>query len=1190
MIKRRLFCRFEIIFYFPLFLTFILGGTFWQPAAALSEGGGYARSLTRLDLYPNIETVGVVVSGTGLPQTAVLMYRSSNDPNWHAGHPLTRIDDGRLVGSLFGLSASTTYEVKVVDGSSEIAGSTTTQPEELLYVPSRVIYVKADALPGGDGSLSAPYKTIQEGVNHATAGTQVLVADGIYREAVVFPASGSPGNWIQVKAQGSGAILDGSTNLANNTWKPHPSKRNVWFTKIPNPITYLGRDQKRFYAYDDLSRLLQGEGHGGVQIGEGWYFEPTTSNLYVRSVNDPSSYAWQLPRLNQAFEADGRDWLWVEGFEIRFYGAWLNGQGMYVKNSSHVVIRRNKIHNTQLGIFIDWTGGDDRGNDTRIEYNEIYDPPVNEWPWASVKGSSMEGTAIVLRGHIGAIVRGNELHNVFNGIYTGSSASLENPGIAFDADIYNNRIHHVGDDGLEPEGACINQRFRDNTVDTALVGISIAPVTQGPTWVLRSTFTNYTGTSIKWDRNSDGIVLIYHNTSWTNAPGLNAMSMIQPVHNSVMRNNIFQGNGYAFEEPFSGSTGHDWNYNDWYTTRGTSGPHFKWENINYLSVAALCTATGLECNGYEDAPGLTNPAGGDLTLLSSSPNVDRGILIPGINENFSGNAPDVGAYELVTDASPVVTAIVRLDPSPTSAGIVNFTVTFSEAVTGVDTVVPFGDFVLVTSPGITGASVEGVTLTTGTTYTVTVNTGSGAGTLGLNLVDDDSIVDDAGSPLAGIGAGNGNFTGEAYHVNKGLTVVTGIERIDPDHTSLGSVRFSVKFSGNVGGVTADDFLLLPENISGATVVDVAGAGAEYIVTVNTGTGDGTLRLDLVDNDSIRDSSNNPLGGSGAGNGNFTTGETYKINKNPPLVTSILRADPNPTNAGSVRFLVAFSETVAGVDAGDFVATVTGGIAEAVITQVNGSGNTYAITVATGTGDGNLRLDLIDNDSIVDPLGLELGGQGTGNGNFVTGEAYTLNRPVVTLQTASFRSNGGNDGWILESGENSNTGGTKNSSAGTFNLGDDAQDRQYRAILHFPTSSLPDTAVITQVILVIRKQALTGTDPFTTHQNILIDIRKGPFGSLGPFGISALQVKDFQAPADILAAGTIINNPVGDTYWGLLDGSANQFINLKGITQFRLMFQLDDNDDMDNDYFSFFSGDYKVLSDRPQLQVEYYLPR
>ena len=203
--------------------------------------------------------------------------------------------------------------------------------------------------------------------------------------------------------------------------------------------------------------------------------------------------------------------------------------------------------------------------------------------------------------------------------------------------------------------------------------------------------------------------------------------------------------------------------------------HFKWENVPYDTIAKLCAATGLECKGYEDSPGLSNPGGGDFTLLSSSPNIDRGVVIPGINDQFSGNAPDVGAFEFVVDSPPKVLSIVRADPNPTSAASVNFTVTFSEPVTGVDVLAPFNDFGLITSPGITGASITSVTSVSGTTYTVGVNTGFGNGTIRLDLVDDDSIVDTTSNPLGGAGAGNGNFSaGEFYTIEKGLPTVAGI--------------------------------------------------------------------------------------------------------------------------------------------------------------------------------------------------------------------------------------------------------------------------------------------------------------------------------------------------------------------------------------------------------------------------------
>src|SRR6185503_12185102 len=76
-------------------------------------------------------------------------------------------------------------------------------------------------------------------------------------------------------------------------------------------------------------------------------------------------------------------------------------------------------------------------------------------------------------------------------------------------------------------------------------------------------------------------------------------------------------------------------------------------------------------------------------------------------------------------------------------------------------------------------------------------------------------------------------------------------------------------------------------------------------------------------------------------------------------------------------------------------------------------------------------------------------------------AYELE---MTVTTSTFASNGSQDGWILESFETSGVGGTKNNIATTVRVGDDAANKQYRAILSFDTSSLPDNAIITSATL------------------------------------------------------------------------------------------------------------------------------
>ncbi len=124
---------------------------------------------------------------------------------------------------------------------------------------------------------------------------------------------------------------------------------------------------------------------------------------------------------------------------------------------------------------------------------------------------------------------------------------------------------------------------------------------------------------------------------------------------------------------------------------------------------------------------------------------------------------------------------------------------------------------------------------------------------------------------------------------------------------------------------------------------------------------------------------------------------------PPRVLSIQRANANPTNAASVDFTVNFSEPVTGVDASDFQIS-TSGVSGSVMSGIGGSGSVYTATVNTGTGNGTIRLDLIDDDSILDSQSHPLGGAGTGNGNFTSGETYTVVKSNVAPTDISLSNN------------------------------------------------------------------------------------------------------------------------------------------------------------------------------------------
>ena len=237
---------------------------------------------------------------------------------------------------------------------------------------------------------------------------------------------------------------------------------------------------------------------------------------------------------------------------------------------------------------------------------------------------------------------------------------------------------------------------------------------------------------------------------------------------------------------------------------------------------------------------------------------------------------------LVDSTAPTVSSITRNSSNPSNAASVSWTVTFSEAVTGVDT----ADFALAAS-GPTGTSISTVT-GSGTTYTVTASAGTGDGTLGLNLVDDDSITDAVTNKLGGTGTGNGNLTGQTYTFDKTAPAVSSINRTSASPTNATSVGWTVTFSETVTGVGTTDFAIAATGPTGTSISTVTGSGTTYTVTASSGTGSGTLGLNLVDDDTITDAVTNKLGGTGIGNGGFT-GQTYTIDKTAPAAPTAISA-------------------------------------------------------------------------------------------------------------------------------------------------------------------------------------------------------------------------------------------------------------------------------------------------------------
>ena len=189
-------------------------------------------------------------------------------------------------------------------------------------------------------------------------------------------------------------------------------------------------------------------------------------------------------------------------------------------------------------------------------------------------------------------------------------------------------------------------------------------------------------------------------------------------------------------------------------------------------------------------------------------------------------------------------------------------------------------------------------------------------------------------------------------------------------------------------------------------------------------------------------------------------------------------------------------------------------------------------------------------------------------------------------TTTFISIAAQDGWVLESSETSNVGGSLDATAtntSALRVGDDNKNKQYKTIVSFDTSSIPDGATILSVSLRLRRGTVSGTNPFTTHGTCWVDAQSGS----GFSGSTTLQTGDFQAAATAVQAASL-SNAANNLDWseGSLNAAGLAAINKTGTTQLRVYFNLDDNNDKNADYIGYYSGDNGTAANRPQLVVTY----
>jgi parallel beta-helix repeat protein len=459
-------------------------------------------------------------------------------------------------------------------------------------------YVSLTGNDSNDGSISAPWKTIQKAANAATAGSIVNVRAGTYSEIVTINVSGNAtsGPIVFQNYSGELPVIDASSNAV-------PSGSTGIFTLIDKSyVTIKGFELENFKTATK----------NYVPIGI--YITGTSNHITI--ANNKIHNIEQNGTSSSGTDAHG----------IAVYGT--SG----TQSINNIIINNNELYALKLG------SSESLVVNGNVENFQITNNKVHDNNNIGIDAIGFEGTASANDQARSGIISGNTVYNIesYGNVAYGTDRSA---------------------DGIYVDGGK-NIIIERNIVYRCNIGIELASEHSGKSTsgvIMRNNFISFCGVcgiamgGYDTKRGSTDSCKALNNTLYANDTlhwETGEFMLQYNMRRNVVKNNLVYANSQNvfMSNPFTQDTANSFNNNLYYYLPGSSDKasfQFQWLKVKYASLAAYQTASGNDANSITSDPLLKNLTSipPDLHILKNSPAISAGAAVD-----------SVGAYDIDGDA------------------------------------------------------------------------------------------------------------------------------------------------------------------------------------------------------------------------------------------------------------------------------------------------------------------------------------------------------------------------------------------------------------------------------------------------------------------------------------------------------------------------------------------------------------